>query len=75
MSTEQYDALRESGVKEAVAEALQTAGKAWKMAAICRASLNPEMASLVPHYEAIAEVWERHSVRLMQANPKLPPSA
>ena len=65
--------MREAGIKQAMAEGLKIAGGAWKLAAICRASMNPEIAALAPLYETIAETWALHACRVMECSPPISP--
>lgn len=64
--------MRESAIKQAMATAFSTAGGAWKWAAVCRASMNPDMAALAPLYETIAETWALHAYRIMEMSPPIP---
>ena len=62
--------VREVGIKKAVQSALAQAVEAYKLAAIVRASMNPEIQALSPLYEQIGETWEYHAWRTMKDSPK-----
>ena len=71
MNEMEANVLRESGIKQVTADVLHLAGLAYQWAAMCRGSMNPEIAALAPLYETIGKTWELHSLRLTEVNSLL----
>lgn len=69
---ERSQMIPDLGIKKAVQEALMLAQEAYKMAAVTRASMNPEMESLALHYQRIGEVWEGQAGRILAYNDSQP---
>ena len=61
--------LHERALKEALAEVLGDVAMCYRRAAICRASMNPEIEELAPLYETIGDTCLRHASRILAFNP------
>ena len=64
--------LHEGALKEAIVQVLRDVAENYRRAAICRASMNPEIEELAPLYETIGDTWVRHASRILAFNPPLP---
>jgi len=63
--------IREVAIREAVQTSIATAKGGYTWAAICRASMNPEIVALAALYEQIGATWERHAYLMMERSPLL----
>ena len=61
--------IREVAIKEAVQTSIAAAKGGYTWAAVCRASMNPEIEALAALYEQIGVVWERHAQLIMERSP------
>ena len=62
--------MREAGVKEATQEIMRSVTEAYKLAAVVRASMNPEIVALAPYYEIIGATWARHAALIISKTPR-----
>lgn len=62
------ETLRDKGLLLAVGEGKSLAVNAYKYAAICRASENPEVKALAPLYDQIGATWEAQAMRIIDAS-------